>query len=116
MLDAGATLAFGSDWPVAPLSPILGIYAAVTRAPLDGRHAEGWYPEERVTVEEALRAYTSGGAYAAFEENEKGTISAGKLADLVVLSDDLFRIPPQRSKDVRVKMTLAGGKIVYEEK
>jgi len=116
MLDAGATLAFGSDWPVAPLSPILGIYAAVTRATRDGRHAEGWYPEERVTVEEALRAYTSGGAYAAFEENEKGTISAGKLADLVVLSDDLFRRPPPRIKDVRVKMTLAGGKIVYEEK
>jgi predicted amidohydrolase YtcJ len=115
MLDAGVPLAFGSDWPVAPLSPILGIDAAVTRATLDGKHPQGWYPEERVTVEEALRAYTSGSAYAAFEENEKGTISAGKLADLVVLSDDLFSIPPQRIKDVSVKMTVAGGRVVYEK-
>jgi hypothetical protein len=114
MLDAGAPLAFGSDWPVAPLSPILGIYAAVTRATLDGKHPDGWFPEQRLTVEEALRAYTRGSAYAAFQENEKGSITPGKLGDVVVLSDDLFTIPPARIKDAKVVMTIVGGKIVYE--
>jgi len=114
MLDAGAPLAFGSDWPVAPLDPLLGIYAAATRATLDGKHPDGWFPEEKLTVEEALRAYTAGSAFAAFEENKKGTISPGKLADLVVLSDDLFSIPPERIKDARVVLTLVGGKVVYQ--
>jgi predicted amidohydrolase YtcJ len=113
MLDAGVSLAFGSDWPVAPLSPILGIYAAVTRATVDGKHPEGWFPEQRLTVEEALRAYTRGAAFAAFQENEKGSIAAGKLGDVVVLSDDLFAIPPARIKDARVAMTIVGGKVVY---
>jgi hypothetical protein len=113
MLDAGAPLAFGSDWPVAPLSPILGIYAAVTRATLDGKHPDGWFPEERITVEEALRAYTQESAFAAFQENEKGSIAPGKLGDVVVISDDLFTIPPARIKDARVAMTIVGGKIVY---
>jgi predicted amidohydrolase YtcJ len=116
MLDAGVPLAFGSDWPVAPLSPILGIYAAVTRATLDGKHPDGWFPEQRLTVEEALRAYTQGSAYAAFQENEKGSITPGKLGDIVVLSDDLFTIPPAKIKDARVVMTIVGGKIVYEWK
>ncbi len=114
MLDAGVALAFGSDWPVAPLSPILGIYAAVTRATLDGKHPDGWFPEQRLTVEEALRAYTQGAAYAAFQENEKGSIAPGKLGDVVVLSDDLFNIPPAKIKDVQIAMTIAGGKIVYQ--
>jgi predicted amidohydrolase YtcJ len=114
MLDAGAVLAFGSDWPVAPLDPILGIYAAVTRATLDGRNPGGWFPEQRLTVEEALRAYTRGSAYAAFQEKDKGTISLGKLADVVVLSEDLFRIPPERIKDARVEITIVGGRVVYE--
>jgi hypothetical protein len=113
MLDAGAPLAFGSDWPVAPLSPILGIYAAVTRATLDGKHPDGWFPEQRITVEEALRAYTQGSAYAAFQENEKGSIAPGKLGDVVVLSDDLFTIPPAQIKDTHVIMTIVSGKIVY---
>ena len=113
MLGAGAKLAFGSDWPVAPLDPLLGIYAAVTRATLDGKNPGGWFPEQRLTVEEALRAYTLGAAYAAFQEKEKGTISPGKLADVVVLSDDLFQIPPERIKDVRVEVTIVGGKVVY---
>ncbi len=113
MLDAGAPLAFGSDWPVAPLSPILGIYAAVTRATLDGKHPGGWYPEQRLTVEEALRAYTEGSAYAAFQESEKGSIAPGKLGDVVVLSDDLFAIPTAQIKDAHVVMTIVGGKIVY---
>jgi hypothetical protein len=114
MLDAGAPLAFGSDWPVAPLSPILGIYAAVTRATLDGKHPYGWIPEQRISVEEALRAYTQGSAYAAFQEKDKGSLAPGKLGDVVVISDDLFTIPPTRIKDARVVMTVVGGKIVYQ--
>ena len=113
MLEAGAKLAFGSDWPVAPLDPLFGIYAAVTRATLDGKHPDGWFPEQRLTLEEALRAYTQGAAYAAFQENDKGTIAPGKLADLVVLSEDLFRIPPERIKEARVEITIVGGRIVY---
>jgi len=113
MLNAGAVLAFGSDWPVAPLDPLLGIYAAVTRATLDGKNPGGWFPEERLTVEEALRAYTLGAAYAAFQENDKGTIAPGKLADVVVLSDDLLGIPAERIKDVHVKFTIVGGSVVY---
>jgi len=113
MLRAGAPLAFGTDWPVAPLNPLLGLYAAVTRATLDGKHPEGWFPEEKLTVEEALRAYTQGSAYAAFEEKEKGAIAPGKLADFVVLSADLFSSPPEEIKDVRVVLTIVGGKVVY---
>ena len=116
MLDAGAHLAFGTDWPVAPLNPLLGIYAAVTRATLDGKHPGGWFPEQRLTFDEALRAYTLGSAYAAFEEKEKGTISPGKLADLVVLSDNLFSIAPEKIKDAHVTMTVVGGTVVYEAK
>ena len=114
MLDAGAVLAFGSDWPVAPLDPLSGIYAAVTRATLDGKNPGGWFPEQRLTVAEALRAYTFGAAYAAFQENDKGTITPGKLADVVVLSEDLFRISPERIKDVRVDITILGGRVVYK--
>jgi predicted amidohydrolase YtcJ len=113
MLAAGARLAFSSDWPVAPLDPLLGIYAAVTRATLDGKNPQGWIPEQKITVEEALHAYTAGGAFAAFEETEKGTIARGKLADIVVLSDDLFAIPPEKLKDVRVSLTVVGGNIVH---
>jgi predicted amidohydrolase YtcJ len=115
MLDAGAPLAFGSDWPVAPLSPILGIYAAVTRATLDGKHPDGWFPEQRLTVEEALRAYTMGSAYAAFQEVEKGSIAPGKLGDIVVLSDNLFTIPAAQIKEARVVITIVGGRIVYQK-
>ena len=113
MLKAGGPLAFGSDWPVAPLNPLLGIYAAVARATLDGQHPKGWIPEERLTVEEALRAYTQGSAFAAFEEKEKGTIAPGKLADVVVLAQDLFSIPPEKIKEARVALTIVGGKVVY---
>ena len=116
MLDAGAPLAFGTDWPVAPLNPLLGVYAAVTRATLDGRHAEGWFPEQRLTVDEALRAYTQGSAYAAFAERDKGTLEPGKLADVVVLSDDPFKIAPEKIRDVKAVMTIIGGRTVYEER
>jgi len=116
MLNAGAHLAFGTDWPVAPLNPLLGIYAAVTRATLDGKHPDGWFAEQKLTLEEALKAYTAGSAYAAFQENEKGSISPGKLADVVVLSDDLFSIPPEKIKDAQVDMTVVGGRVVYRKK
>ncbi len=115
MLDAGVPLAFGTDWPIAPLNPLLGIWAAVTRQTLDGKHPGGWFPEQRLTLEEALRAYTQGGAYAEFQEDNKGTIAAGKLADMVALSADLFSIPADQIKDVRVTLTIVAGKVVYEE-
>lgn len=113
MLDAGAPLAFGTDWPVAPLNPLLGVYAAVTRATLDGKHPGGWFPEQRLTVDEALRAYTQGSAYAAFAEHDKGTLAPGKLADVIVLSDDLFKISPEKIREVTVMATIVGGRIVY---
>jgi len=114
MLNAGAPLAFGTDWPVAPLDPLQGVYAAVTRATLDGKHPEGWFPEERLTLDEALRIYTAGSAYAALEEKEKGSVAPGKLADFVVLSQDLFSIPPEKIRETRVVMTIVGGKVVYQ--
>jgi predicted amidohydrolase YtcJ/beta-lactamase class A len=112
-LDRGATLVFGSDWSVAPLSPILGIYAAVTRATFDGKNPRGWVPEQKITVEEALRAYTSACAYAEFAEGVKGTLEAGKLADVVVLSRDIFRISPDQIQKTEVVYTIVGGRVVY---
>jgi predicted amidohydrolase YtcJ len=112
-LDDGVHLAFGTDWPVAPLSPMWGIYAAVTRATLDGKNPDGWVPEQKISVAEAIDAYTLGSAYAEFQEKEKGSITAGKLADFVVLSDDIFKIPPEQIKNVKVQATYLGGKVVY---
>src|SRR5512146_2709327 len=102
LLDAGARLAFGSDWFVAPATPLEGIYAAVTRRTLDGAHPDGWVPEEKITVEEALRAYTIGAAYASFQEREKGSLEMGKLADFVLVDRDIMRIPPVEIRDARV--------------
>lgn len=113
VLDAGGPLAFGSDWSVAPLDPLLGIYAAVTRRTLDDRNPGGWIPEQRITVEEAVRAYTSGAAYAGFEEHYKGRLAAGYLADFVVLSEDVFKIDPVRIRDVKVERTVVGGRQVF---
>jgi predicted amidohydrolase YtcJ len=113
LLDSGATLVFGSDWFVAPLSPLLGIHAAVTRQTIDGRNPTGWLPEQKITVEEAVRAYTSSGAYAEFAEKNKGTIEAGKLADVVVLSQDIFRIDPNQIQKTSVVYTIVGGRVVY---
>ena len=113
LLDAGSDLAFGSDWFVAPPDPLYGIYAAVTRRTLDGTNPEGWVPEQKITVEQALRAYTIGSARASFEEDIKGTLEPGKLADFVLLSDNLFEIPPERIKDVGIVQTWVGGKQVY---
>jgi predicted amidohydrolase YtcJ len=114
LLEGGARLAFGSDWTVAPLDPISGIFAAVTRATSDGKNPGGWIPEEKLSLEDALRAYTTGGAYAEFSEKTKGSITPGKLADLVVLDRNLFAIPPPEIGAARVVMTIVGGRIVFE--
>jgi len=114
LLDSGARLAFGSDWFVAPPTPLEGIYAAVTRRTLDDRNPGGWVPEQKSGVEDALRAYTMGGAYASFEEKEKGSIERGKLADLTLVDRDLTRIAPESIRDARVVMTIVGGRVVYE--
>ncbi|PYP91459.1 MAG: amidohydrolase [Candidatus Angelobacter sp. Gp1-AA117] len=113
LLNSGVRLAFGTDWSVAPLSPMWGIYAAVTRATLDGKTPGGWVPEQKLTVAESVEAYTMGSAYAEFQEKEKGSITPGKLADFVILSDDIFKIPPAAIKDVKVEATFVGGKVVY---
>jgi predicted amidohydrolase YtcJ len=112
-LENGVRLAFGTDWFVAPLSPMWSVYAAVTRATLDGKTPGGWVPEQKLTVTEAVEAYTMGSAYAEFQEKEKGSITPGKLADLVVLSDDIFKIPPAAIKNVKVEATYLGGRLVY---
>jgi predicted amidohydrolase YtcJ len=114
LLDKGVRVAFGTDWSVAPLNPMLSLYAATTRATLDGRHPNGWVPEQKMTIAEAVTAYTRGSAFAEFQEAEKGTIARGKLADLVILTEDIFTIPAANIKDVRVLTTIAGGKVVYQ--
>jgi predicted amidohydrolase YtcJ len=116
LLDSGAHLAFGTDWYVAPLNPMLGIYAAVTRRTLDDKNPQGWIPEQKITVEEAVRAYTVGSAYAEFAENSKGTLTPGKLADLVILSQDIFRLNPVEIERTKGRLTIMDGKVVYEEK
>ncbi len=113
LLDAGVPVAFGSDWSVAPASPVLGIYAAVTRQTLDGENPGGWVPEEKISVEQALSAYTRHGAYAGFEENLKGALATGRLADIVILDQDVTRIAPESIKTVQVVRTIVGGKTVF---
>jgi predicted amidohydrolase YtcJ len=113
LLDQRARLAFGSDWSVAPMDPILGIYAAVTRRSADGKHPGGWIPEQKISVEEALRAYTAGGAYAVFAEGRRGRIAPGYLADLVLLDRDLTRTPPEEIGQTKVRATVMGGKVVF---
>jgi len=113
LLDSGAILVFGSDWPVAPLSPLLGIHGAVTRQTIDGKNPRGWVPEQKISVEEAVRAYTSACAYAEFAENEKGALEAGKLADIVVLSQDIFRIHANEIQKTSLVYTITGGRVVY---
>ncbi len=114
LLDAGAVLAFGTDWTVAPLNPMTTLKAAVTRQTLDGRHPGGWVPEQKITLEEAIRAYTVGSAYAEFQENVKGSITQGKLADLVVLDRDIFAMNPAELDQVKVTLTVVDGCIAYE--
>lgn len=114
LLDAGAVLAFGSDWPVAPMVPLQGIYAAVTRRTLDDKNPTGWGPEQKITVAEAVHAYTIGSAYAEGEERIKGSIAPGKLADLVVLTEDIFHIDPVAIWNTKVNTTIFNGKIIYQ--
>jgi predicted amidohydrolase YtcJ len=117
LLDAGARLAFGSDWSVAPLNPLLGIDAAVNRRTLDGKHPQGWFPEQKITVAEAIEAFTLTSAYAAFDEKEKGSLEVGKLADFVVLSRDILD-PKERDHiaETEVLTTVVGGHIAYDKK
>ena len=114
LIDEGIILACGSDWTVAPLDPLSGIYAAVTRRTLDGKNPEGWFPEQRISLEEAIKGYTINGAYAEFAEREKGSIEKGKLADLVVIDRNLFSIPPEEIREAKVKITILDGEIVYQ--
>lgn len=113
LLDAGAKLACGSDWTVAPLNPMLGIYAAATRRTTDGKNPNGWVPRQKITVEEAVRAYTVGSAYAEYQEGVKGTIAPGKLADMVLLERDIFEIDPVGIENVHVALTVMDGAVVY---
>ena len=114
LLEHGAVLAFGSDWPVAPLDPLTGIYAATTRRTLDGRNPQGWVPEQRITIAQAVHAYTMGSAFAEHQETVKGSLEPGKLADLAVLSSDIFRIAPPQIEKTHVFMTVFDGKIIYQ--
>jgi predicted amidohydrolase YtcJ len=114
LLDAKAPLAFGSDWYVAPPTPLEGIYAAVTRRTIDDRNPSGWVPEQKITVEEAVRAYTVTAAYSSFDESHKGTLAAGRLADLVLLERNIFEIPAEEIRDVKVVMTVVGGRVVVD--
>jgi len=116
LLDAGAVLAFGSDWFVAPINPLVGIYAAVTRRTLDGKHPDGWVPQQKISVAEAVHAYTVGAAYASLEDGIKGSIEPGKLADLAVLSDDIFHIDPVEIQGVKVDITIFDGRVIFERK
>jgi len=109
LLDAHAIISFGSDWSVAPISPIKGIYAAVTRRTGDGKNPNGWYPEQKITITEALQAYTIGCAYAGFQEDILGTLEEGKLADFVVLSENLFNTNPRNFPEINVLRTVVGG-------
>lgn len=115
MIDKGIHIACGSDAPVESFDVLNGIYEAVTRKDLKGEPEGGWLPEQKLTVHEALYGFTMGGAYATFEENSKGSIEEGKLADMVVLERDIFEIPGEEIKDTEIKMTVFGGKVVYEK-
>ena len=112
--EKGARLAFGSDWPVAPATPLEGIYAAATRRTLDDKNPNGWIPDQKISVEDALRAYTLNAAYATFEERDKGSITVGKLADIVILDRNLTRIPAETIRNARIEYTIVGGRVVYQ--
>jgi predicted amidohydrolase YtcJ len=116
LLDTGAVLAFGSDWTVAPLNPLEGLKAAVTRQTLDGKHPGGWLPEQKITLDEALHAFTVGSAYAEFAEKVKGAIALGKLADLVMLDQDIYASNPSDIDKAKVVLTITDGRVVFEQR
>jgi predicted amidohydrolase YtcJ len=116
LLDSDAPLAFGSDWTVAPLDPMLGVYAAVTRRTLDDKNPDGWVPEQKITVGEALRAYTYGNAWATFNEKKWGTLAPGRYADIVVLDRDPFAAPAESLGNVKPRFTIVGGRVVYRKR
>jgi len=111
--DSGATLVFASDWNVAEMEPLIGIYTALTRKGLDGEPQGGWIPEQTIDLETAIRAYTINGAYANFVEHNRGSITPGKYADLVLISENLIKIQPEKIKDVKVEWTIIGGKQIW---
>ena len=113
LLNAGARLSFGSDWTVAPINPLDGIFAAVTRRTIDGANPDGWVPEQKISLNDALRAYTVTNAFAGYQEDRLGSLEIGKLADFVVLSPDLFAIPPESLQSVYVVKTVIGGEVKY---
>ena len=113
LLDSHAHLQFGSDWTVAPLNPLVGIWAAVTRETLDGKHPGGWIPEQKITVDEALRAYTSGNAYGVFAEKRRGTLAPGMAADIVILDRDIRKVPSDAIRVATVRNTVVGGRVVF---
>ena len=115
LLDTDAPLAFGSDWTVAPLNPMLGVYAAVTRRTPDGKNPNGWVPDQKITVGEALRAYTHGNAWATFNEQKWGTLAAGRFADVVVLDHDPFAVPAESLGTIKPRYTIVGGRVVYQK-
>lgn len=114
LIDAGARVSFGSDWSVAPATPIEGIYAAVTRRTLDGANPDGWIPEQKMTVEQALNAYTTVAAYASFDEDIKGMLKPGMLADFVLIDRDLTAIPAETIRDTQILKTVVGGSVVFD--
>ncbi len=116
LLDSKATVVFGSDWPVAPASPLLGIYAAVTRRTLDDKNPDGWIPSQKISILQALNAYTKDAAFATFNDDIKGTLEVGKLADFIILDKDLLKTDPTKIKNIKVLSTYVAGKKVFEKK
>jgi hypothetical protein len=114
LLDAGARIAFGTDYPVEPLEPLEGLYAAVTRKDRAGEEGDGWFPEEKLAMEKAIELYTLGSAYAQFMEDRKGMIKEGYLADMVIFRDDLITIPPEKIMKAKIDYTIAGGEVIYQ--
>ena len=114
VLDSGARLALGSDFPIEEVNPFFGIYSAVTRQDQNGQPAGGWYPSQKLTLAEAIRGFTSDAAYAAFEEGSRGTIEPGKLADFTIVEGDLYSMPQSELFQAKVRYTVVGGEVVYE--
>jgi len=113
LIDTGATVTFGSDWPVGPLDAVEGIYAAVTRETIDGKNPQGWLPDQKTTVEQALRCYTVNNAFAGFQDGQYGRIATGYVADITVLDQDVRAVAPDHIRDVRVLRTIVGGETKF---